>query len=85
MRTVSDAGGDSNALTTVRCYEILVRGIVGPTLAFALDGFTVVSTGGGESLFRGRVDDQAGLHGVLETLDRLGLELTALWCLPDEH
>jgi hypothetical protein len=55
-------------------YQITVRGRVGPALVDAFDGMTV-SAAGADTLLHGQVLDQAALHGVLERIESLGLEL----------
>ncbi|MCI3949968.1 MAG: hypothetical protein K0R11_1902 [Acidimicrobiales bacterium] len=57
-------------------YEIAVRGPVGAGVVAALEGFEVVATDAGGTTLRGRVVDQAGLHGVLNRISGFGLELT---------
>jgi hypothetical protein len=55
-------------------YEITVRGRIGPALMDAFEGLTV-SDSAAHTLLRGRIVDQAALHGVLELIESLGLEL----------
>lgn len=55
-------------------YEITVRGRLGPSLAAAFDGMSV-SVSAADTVLRGRIVDQAALHGVLELIESLGLEL----------
>lgn len=55
-------------------YEITVRGRIGPALADAFEGMTV-SVNQTETRLRGHIVDQAALHGVLELIESLGLEL----------
>jgi hypothetical protein len=57
-------------------YEVTVRGSVGAAVVAALEGFEVVATDAGGTTLRGRVVDQAGLHGVLNRISGFGLELT---------
>jgi hypothetical protein len=59
-------------------YEIEVRGPVGSTAVAALEGFEVVSTDADCTRLRGRVVDQSALHGVLNQISGLGLELTGV-------
>jgi hypothetical protein len=54
-------------------YEVIVRGCLGPALVNAFAGLTPVTTAASTSL-RGELD-QAALHGVLERVEALGLEL----------
>jgi len=55
-------------------YEITVRGRIGPALVDAFEGMTVTAVAT-DTLLRGRIVDQAALHGVLELIESLGLEL----------
>ena len=55
-------------------YEITVRGRVGPSIAEAFEGLSV-SVSPTQTLLRGQIPDQAALHGVLELIESLGLEL----------
>lgn len=57
-------------------YEIAVRGPVGASIVAALEGFEVVATDDRVTTLRGRVVDQAGLHGVLNRISGFDLELT---------
>jgi hypothetical protein len=52
-------------------YEIRIRGAVGSRTASAFEGMEVRT----ETVLRGAMDDQAALHGVLDRLRDLGLEL----------
>ena len=54
-------------------YEVIVRGCLGPALVSAFPGLTPVTTAASTSL-SGELD-QAALHGVLERVEALGLEL----------
>ena len=55
-------------------YEITVHGRVGPALSEAFDGLTV-SVEPTDTVISGQIADQAALHGVLERIESLGLEL----------
>jgi hypothetical protein len=55
-------------------YEITVRGAIGPSLATAFDGLSV-SPSATQTVLSGQIVDQAALHGVLELIESLGLEL----------
>jgi hypothetical protein len=54
-------------------YEITVRGRLSATLAAAFDGLDAIDSTAG-TVFRGDLD-QAALHGVLDRIESLGLEL----------
>jgi len=55
-------------------YEIRVRGRVRESLLSQFDGF-VAEVEPAETVLRGPLRDQAELHGVLEQIQGLGLEL----------
>jgi hypothetical protein len=58
-------------------FEFRIRGRLAPELLARLDGFdTKIQPM--ETVLRGRVDDQAALHGLLERIMTLGLELVAV-------
>lgn len=55
-------------------YEFIVRGEAGPTVRALFADFRV-DVGSGRSVLRGPVRDQAALHGVLDRIRDLGIEL----------
>jgi hypothetical protein len=55
-------------------YEFRVRGRLGETLLSSFAGFEA-EIQPVETILRGSVTDQAALHGVLEQIEALGLEL----------
>ena len=59
-------------------YEVVIRGRIGTRVEHALEGLEVTSTGSDETHLRGWLPDQAALHGVLERIRDLGLELKAV-------
>ncbi len=63
-------------------YELVVRGRIGSRVTRALEGFEVTSSESEETHLRGWVPDQAALHGVLERIRDLGLELSGVHRLP---
>jgi hypothetical protein len=69
------------ALTTER-YEIRIRGRVSEATASAFDGL-VVDVRPVETVLHGEVPDQAALHGLLDRVAGLGLELIEVRRLPD--
>lgn len=64
-----------------REYLIRVKGMLGPERSAWFDGICVSSQPGGETVLAGQVRDQAALHGILDRLHDLGLELLAVRCL----
>ena len=63
-------------------YEIRVRGRVGEHLADALGMAAEVEPV--ETVLRGPVTDQKGLHGILEHLQEMGIELIEVRRLPGD-
>ena len=55
-------------------YEIRVRGRLGEKTAARFEGFEM-AVEPVETVLRGPVRDQAALHGILEQIESLGLEL----------
>jgi hypothetical protein len=56
-------------------YEITVACEVGPIASGALDGFDVRSTDSGHTVLVGDVVDQAALHGLLNWLQDLQIDI----------
>jgi hypothetical protein len=59
------------------CYRITVRGRLGDHFAGAFDGLKLEPRDG-QTVLTGPITDQAHLHGILERLRDLGLELISL-------
>jgi hypothetical protein len=55
-------------------YEFRIRGRVGDRLLSSFGGFDAEVLPP-ETILRGSVEDQAALHGVLQLIEALGLEL----------
>lgn len=55
-------------------YEFRVRGRLGETMLASFEGFDA-EVEPVETILRGSVADQAALHGILEQIHALGLEL----------
>jgi hypothetical protein len=64
--------------------RITVRGQLSDRLAAAFEGMTPIPLGRDTEL-QGEVADQAQLHGLLNRIRDLGLELTALSVSPSTH
>jgi hypothetical protein len=58
-------------------YRVVVRGRLSQRLAAAFDGLTV-EPGDGQTALSGCFLDQAQLHGVLDRLRALGIELVSV-------
>jgi hypothetical protein len=63
---------------TTEQYEIVIKGTLGPALAAAFPGFTVSFIENGRTHLVGPIDDQARLHGLLEVLGGLNIELISV-------
>ena len=59
-------------------YEIRVRGHLDETWADWLSGLAIRHEPGGDSLLSGSLPDQAALHGVLNRLRDLGVQLISV-------
>jgi hypothetical protein len=59
-------------------FEVVVKGRLSPTLIAAIDGFEVSRCDQGETHLVGWVSDQARLHGTLELLRDLNIELVSV-------
>src|SRR5262249_19242757 len=57
-----------------RCYEIRVRGPIGPTIMQAFPTLTATRSGH-DTLLTGSLADQSALYGVINQLETLGLQL----------
>jgi hypothetical protein len=58
-------------------YQIVVRGELSQRFSTAFDGMTV-EAGDGQTVITGPVVDQAHLHGLLDRVRDLGLELVSV-------
>lgn len=67
---------------TTRRYEIRIRGRVSEETAFAFDGLAL-TVRPVETVLHGEITDQAALHGLLDRVADLGLELIEVRRLPE--
>jgi hypothetical protein len=67
------AGRDAGRVVPVG-YEIRIKGRLSDSLSGAFEDFTA-AVEPAETVMRGEVRDQSELHGVLERIQSLGLEL----------
>jgi hypothetical protein len=65
-------------------YRIVVAGELSRRFAPAFDGMTVQCTGG-ETAITGVVVDQSQLHGLLDRVGDLGLELVSVNAVGDQE
>ena len=66
-----------------RCYQIVVASELSGRFAPAFDGMTV-RCAGGQTAITGMVVDQSHLHGLLDRVGELGLELVSVNAIEDE-
>ena len=65
-------------------YEIRIRGVLGETLLGGFPGLDA-RVENGTTVLAGPLTDQAALHGVLNQVEGLGLELVAVCRIPSEE
>jgi hypothetical protein len=65
------------------CYRIVVAGELSGRFAPAFDGMTMQCTGG-QTAITGMVVDQSNLHGLLDRIGELGLDLVSVNPIGDE-
>ncbi len=58
-------------------YELVLRGEIGDHFALVFDGMDLARDRG-RTVIRGEVRDQAQLHGLIERIQELGLELISV-------
>jgi hypothetical protein len=63
-------------------YEIRIKGRLSDSITDSFEDFTA-AVKPAETVLRGEVRDQAELHGVLEQIRSVGLELIEVKRLPD--
>jgi hypothetical protein len=78
------ARDDAGVHGAVPRYEIRVRGRVSEATLQALEGMDA-DLAPAETVFHGPVTDQAGLHGLLDRIQSLGLELIEVRRLPADR
>ena len=70
-------------------YEIKVLGVVPQSTLIEIEGMRVISTSNStgthpaQTVMRGPVPDQAALHGIMNRLQSVGLDLIEVRRLPD--
>ena len=64
-------------------YEIRIKGRLSDTVTGAFEDFTA-AVKPAETVMRGEVRDQSELHGVLDRIQSLGLELIEVRRLPEQ-
>jgi hypothetical protein len=69
------SSGDGDTAPSSPLYEIRVRGHLDPSWSAWLGGLEMRFTDDGQTIVSGPVTDQAALHGLLERIRDMGLEL----------
>ncbi len=59
-------------------YEIRVAGHLNSRWSAWFDGLSITNMEGGEAILAGRVEDQSALHGILDRLRDLGIDLLSV-------
>lgn len=74
VRNLHPETKDGDVVVESSRYEFRIRGRLGERLLSSFGGFDaeVIPP---ETILRGSVEDQAALHGVLQQIEALGLEL----------
>lgn len=65
-------------------YELVIRGEIGDRFALLFEGMSLERVPG-RTVLTGRVLDQAHLHGLIERVQELGLELISVNPLPGDR
>ncbi len=63
---------------SAQSFEIVVKGRLSPALIAAIQGFEVTHVENGMTHLVGWVPDQSGLHGTLELLQDLNIEISSI-------
>ena len=66
-----------------KTYRIVVRAEIGERFAAAFEGMEV-KISEGRTIITGEVVDQSHLHGILDRINALGLELVSVQPVPEE-
>jgi hypothetical protein len=78
-------GKDRTRKGTGKIYRIVVRDEIGERFALAFEEMGMeVEMRGGHTILTGEVVDQPHLHGILDRIGALGLELLSVESLPGE-
>jgi hypothetical protein len=75
--------GEGGAVVAPAPYEFRIKGRLSDSLSGAFEDFTA-AVRPAETVMRGEVRDQAELHGLLDRIQSLGLELIEVRRLPEE-
>jgi outer membrane PBP1 activator LpoA protein len=73
----------SRIMGTRTVYQIVVRSELGERFAAAFEGMEIEEKCG-QTILTGEVTDQPHLHGILDRINGLGLELVSVECVARE-
>jgi hypothetical protein len=84
QRTLESSGKQRTSREdTGTVYRIVVRDELSERFAVAFEGMEM-ETRGGQTILTGEIIDQPHLHGILDRLNGLGLELLSVQALPED-
>jgi hypothetical protein len=82
VTTDHPTGGQGGTVVAPVGYEIRIKGRLSDSLTGAFEDFTA-AVKPAETVMRGEVRDQSELHGLLDQIQSLGLELIEVRQLPE--
>jgi hypothetical protein len=71
-------------MTAGRSYELVVRGELGDRFGVLFEGMRIARADG-TTVLTGDVRDQAHLHGLIERISELGIELVSVNPIEERH
>jgi hypothetical protein len=83
LENMESGPGDTTRKGTGKVYRIVVRDDIGERFALAFEEMRVEASGG-QTVLTGEIIDQPHLHGILDRISSLGLELLSVESLPGE-
>src|SRR5215212_9879833 len=83
LKTLESGGKQSTRKKTGTTYRIVVRSELSRRYAPAFEGMEM-ETKAEQTILTGEIIDQSHLHGVLDRIGALGLELVSVECMPQE-
>ena len=82
MESMGSGPEDKTRKGNGKVYRIVVRDDIGERFALAFEGMEVEARGG-QTVLTGEIIDQPHLHGILDRLNGLGLELLSVEILQE--
>jgi hypothetical protein len=80
---VDSGGANRTRKGTGKVYRIAVRNDIGERFALAFEGMEVEARCG-QTILTGEIIDQPHLHGILDRINGLGLELVSVQSVSEE-